>query len=348
MQPGRRFIAGATAAALVLVVAGFGVAAFDPVFSTGSPGRAGNGSPTSGPSSPLPKPTNTPGPSASPVKSSGPTPTLKTVAPSALPSSSKHPLGFVQVAETIVYFTEDGTRIPVVPIAGLQVQIQSGKAVYYALAGNKYGLKTGSYAGEFLPLVTMGQPDGSSAQTGAVVLAGPVVVRLTNDALASVKNEAGRWLVVLPLDLRGARAAAVDVSFDAFGLSGLANTPRVIVRFPGTLPLVEAVAANGGVHVHVEGLGITAWQVTDPARLSLPADKIDPAHAMNQLLIYGDGKASLAFDQLIDGRVPVGSPIMEVSGDVSVSLAVNGSHADVGPGNVLQVAGVPVFVATSS
>ncbi len=69
---------------------------------------------------------------------------------------------------------------------------------------------------------------------------------------------------------------------------------------------------------------------------------------MNQLLIYGDGASSLGFDQFIDGRLPVGSPIMDISGDVSVSLVVNGSHADLGTGKILQVDGVPVFVAASS
>jgi hypothetical protein len=236
----------------------------------------------------------------------------------------------------------------VVAVAGLEVQIQSGRAIYYALAGNKYGLKTGSYAGEFLPLVTMGQADGSSAQTGGIVLAGPVVSRLLSDALAHISGDADKWLVALPVDIRSARGASVDVTFNEFGLAGIANTPRILVNFSGSLPLVESIPTNAGAHVLVEGLNVTAWQVIDPARLALPPNKIDPAHAMNQLLIYGDGTASLASDQFIDGHLALGSPIMDVSGDVSISLVVNGSHADVGPDKVLQVSGVPVFVASSA
>jgi hypothetical protein len=346
MQPGRRFIAGMTVVAVALVVVGFGTAAIDPVFSGGS-GTPGNSAPSARPSSPPPRPSLTPVPSASPTRSAGPTPSSSPTPP-ATPSPSKHPVGFTLVGTTIFYIGNDGSRIPVVPVPGLQVQIQSGRAIYYALAGNKYGLKTGSYAGEFLPFVTMGQTDGSSIQTGGAVLAGPVVTKLVNDAIAAISDKSQKWIVALPVDIRTARDANVDVSFDGFGLSGISNTPRVLVRFPGFLPLVEAVPTNAGVHILVEGLGVTSWQVIDPARLQLPSNKIDPAHAMNQLLVYGDGAASLGYDQFIDGRLLVGSPIIDVSGDVSVSLVVNGSHADLGPEKVLQIAGVPVFVASSS
>jgi hypothetical protein len=194
----------------------------------------------------------------------------------------------------------------------------------------------------------MGQADGSSAQTGGAVLAGPVVAKMLADALGHISDPANRWIVALPVDIRAARGTMVDVSFDAFGLSGIENTPRVTVRFFGFMPLVETIPGNGGVHVLVEGLNVTSWQVIDPVRLNLPSTKLDPAHLMNQLLFYGDGPASLDFDQFLDGPRGIGSPIMDVSSNVSVSLVVDGSHADLGPDKVLQVAGVPVFVAASS
>jgi hypothetical protein len=334
-----------TAAALVVV--GFGVAALDPTFSAGKPSAVASSTLIAVGTSEQPRPTPTIPISASPSRSAVPSPTASIRSATPSPAPTRAP-GFVSSGDSSYYLTADGSRIPVVPVTGLAIQIQNGRAVYYANSGNKYGLKTGSYAGEFLPLVTMGQPDGSSAQTGAAVLAGPVANKLTTDALAHITDAANRWLVVLPLDIRAARGSFVDVSFDDFGLSGIANTPRVLIRFPGVLPLVEAVPSNGGVHVLVEGINVTRWQVIDPIRLNLSPNKIDATKAMNQLIVYGDGTPSLQFDQFIDGHLGMGSQVMDVSGDVSVSLAVTGSHSDIGPQNVLQIAGVPVFVASAS
>ena len=334
-------------AAVALVVVGFGVAALDPTLSAGKPSAAASRSPIAVGTTQQPRPTPTTPISATPSRSAVPSPTASTRSSTPSPAPTRAP-GFVSTADSIYYLTADGNRIPVAPITGLSVQIQNGRAAYYANSGNKYGLKTGSYAGEFVPLVTMGQPDGSSVQTGAAVLAGTVANKLTTDALAHITDPTNRWLVVLPLDIRAARGTFVDVSFDDFGLSGIANTPRVLIRFGGALPLVESVPSNGGIHVLVEGLNVTRWQVIDPVRLNLAPNKIDATKAMNQLIVYGNGTPSLEFDQFIDGHLGMGTQIMDVSGDVSVSLAVNGSHADMGPQNVLQFAGVPVFVAASS
>jgi hypothetical protein len=351
MQPGRRFIGVVTVLAVALVVVGFGVAALDPALplgGSGSPtGTGGYGSSASAGVT-LPTSTRTPAISASPSRPVA-TPSASAVdSPSPSPSPTKHPAGFSVIGETVTYFNTDGTSLPVAAVAGLEVRIQQGRALYYALAGNRYGLKAGSLAGEFLPFVTMGQSDGSSAQTGGSVLAGVVVTRLVNDAIARISDPADKWIVALPVDIRAVRQATVDVRFDAFGLAPLTNTPRVLIEFYGSAPLVESVPTNAGAHVLVEGLNVTAWQVIDPGRLSLPPDKIVAGHAMNQLLIYGDGTPSVDHDQLIDGRVAMGAQLMQVSGDVSVSLVVDGSHADLGPDKILQVEGVPIFVASSS
>lgn len=346
MQPGRRTVRGLIGVALALVVVGFGVAALDPSFGSGKPSVPASSSPSATGTKIVASPTATPVVSSTPTRSIGPSASASPSQAATTPAARSP--GFATSGETIVYLSSDGSRIPVVAVPGLTAQIQSGRAVYYANAGNKYGLKAGSYAGEFLPLVTMGQADGSSAQTGAAVLAGAVVNKLTTDALSHISDPANRWIIVLPVDIRTARGTFVDVSFDTFGLAAIENTPRVLIRFPGFLPLVESVPSNAGVHILVEGLNVTSWQVIDPARLNLPPNKIDPAKAMNQLVFYGSGSASLNFDQFIDGHLGVGTPIMDVSGDVSVSLAVDGSHADIRPQNVLQVAGVPIFVAASS
>ena len=253
-------------------------------------------------------------------------------------------MGFGVFEKGFAYFGDDGSITPVKPVADLEVRLQSGKAVYYALASNRYGLKAGSYAGEFIPQVTMGQFDGSSAQTGGITLAGPVVTKMINDRLASIPIESERWVVALPVDIRGLKSG-VDVSFDRYGLSLLSNTPRVVVRYAGSLPVVQSVPTNGGFHVLVEGLGVTAWQVIDPIRLTLPPGVLDPKHPMNQLLVYGNGMPSTPKNLSVDSKSAVGSVMLSASGEVCVSLVVDGSRADIDPSKILSVGDVPVFVA---
>jgi hypothetical protein len=349
MEPGRRVVAGLTTAAVALVA--IGIAAL--VFDAGLPGPGGtasqatrtvpahSGTPTASrsvaPSSPLPSGGGASA-SASPEISASPD-------ASAVPSPRSSV--FVAYGDGFAYVAEDGTQVPVPPVPGLEVLIQNGQANYFALASNRYGLKAGTSAGEFMPLVTMGQPDGSSAQTGGVVLIGAVASRLISDRLAATQADSDRWVVALPVDIRKAAGTNVSVAFDKFGLAGWSNTPRVIVRFTGSLRVTEAVPSNGGFHVLVEQLGLTRWQVIDPIRLKLPTDSIDPTHAMNELLVYGNGTPSATTDQFFDHSAAMGSLLLAATDDVSVSLVVNGSHADLGPDKVLTVGDVPVFVASN-
>jgi len=76
-----------------------------------------------------------------------------------------------------------------------------------------------------------------------------------------------------------------------FGLAGWSNTPRVQVQLPGSLPVVEIIPTTKA-SILVEGIGITPGRSStrsgDPR-----ANAIDPAHSMNQLLIYGDGTPTI-------------------------------------------------------
>ena len=357
MEPTRRAVAGLSGAALVLI--GIGVAAL--VFDSGL--SVGGGATTSHAGTTRQLPTATP---------SGPVPTVR-LSPSARggsatlsPSVSRSPAvspgpsgqrtGFGLQGTALIYFAADGTAIPVASVPGCEVRLEGGKAVYYALAGNKFGLKTGSYAGEFKPLVAMGQSDGSSAVTGAVVMAGPVVAKMIADELAAIPAGDNKWIVALPVDIR-TTTSIVTVSFDQFGLAGWSNTPRVVVGYPGSLPVVEINPNNEGFHVLVEALGVTAWQVIDPKRLTMAPDAIDSTYAMNQLLIYGSGTPTIPgvngpphdtlYDRKAGNPFPVGQVMLTATGDVSVSLVVNGSRSDLGPDRVLTVGDVPVFVAKS-
>jgi hypothetical protein len=274
------------------------------------------------------------------------TPGPRSPSPSPELSPTPRPAGFAVSGSSIVYYTGDGTIVPVPSIDGLRSALVGGKVIYSALAGNPYKLKIGSYAGEFRPNVTMQQTDGSTAQTGGIAAVGPVVSRLISDRLADLPESSGRWVVALPVDIRSSNNR-VDVTFDSFGLHGWSDTPRVAVRFVGQLPVVNAIPGNSGFHVLVEHLGVTAWQVIDPLRLALSQTELDPDHLMNQLLIYGNGTASTGRDVLVDERVDVGRVMLTAADEVSVSLVVRTSRADLGPDRVLQIGDVPVFVASS-
>ena len=345
----RRVVAWLTGAAFVLIGIGVLALVFNPVSSgVVLPIASGSGTAPVRSGSPRVGSSSTAPPSAS--SASGGSATIGpgiSSSPVASLSPSPHPIGFVQQGNDIIYYGSDGSRITVEPVVGLEVRIQSGRAIYYAQAANRFGLKADSYAGEFVPSVTMGQADGSSAETGGIVLAGSVVTRLIQDKLATIKSDFDRWIVALPVDIRSSLGSSVDVSFDQFGLAGWSNTPRVIVRFSGSFPVVEANPTNGGYHVLVEQLGVSAWQVIDPIRLSLSSGSIDSAHAMNQLLIYGTGAPSVQRDILDDRPVAVGQPMLSAADEVSVSLVVDGSRADLGPDKILTVGNVPVFVASS-
>jgi hypothetical protein len=351
MEPRRRVVAGLGGAAAVLIGIGVAAIVFDAGFGGGLPSIG-----TATTTLPTPSSNSLSGSPSAPISTHPGTGIPGTVPPSASASApassgpSQRTIGFMQQGNGFIYLAADGSVVPVPAVSGLEIVIDKGRALYYALASNKYGLLTNSYAGEFIPLVTMGQADGSSAETGGLALAGPVVAKLISDKLATITSDSDRWIVALPVDIRSSGKAIIDVSFDQFGLAGWSDTPRVVVRFAGSLPVVEANPTNGGFHVLVEGLGVTAWQVIDPVRLGLPTDAIDPAHSMNELLVYGSGTPTLDGSPVVrdinaDGRAAMGQLMIAASGDVSVSLVVAGSHADLGPDKILTVGNVPVFVA---
>ncbi|HEX7490765.1 MAG TPA: hypothetical protein VF337_03560 [Candidatus Limnocylindrales bacterium] len=349
MEQRRRVAFGMGGAAFALIAIGIAALVFDagvPGVGSATPAATATGTPGSNSPAVVASPTvQITGPigsgNSAPPRPSG------SASPKASDGTSQHPAGFVQTGDVLAYRTADGSLIPVQAVPGLEVQVDRGRAIYVALPSNRYGLRSGDYAGEFMPLVTMGQADGSTAETGGIVLTSRVVSTLTADRLASIQSDSDRWVVALPVDIRTAGKTNVDVAFDQFGLAGWNNTPRVVVRFGGSLPIVETNPSNGGFHVLVEQLGVTSWQVIDPIRLSLPAGLIDPNHAMNQLLIYGSGTPSVQRDVTYDGRASVGQLMLSAGTDVCVSLVVAGSRAELGPDKVLTVNGVPVFAAVN-
>jgi len=66
---------------------------------------------------------------------------------------------------------------------------------------------------------------------------------------------------------------------------------------------------------------------------------------MNELLVYGSGTPSTSKDVLVDHRVALGQPMLTASDEVSVSLVVNGSRADLARTKFSR-SGRPVFVAS--
>jgi len=273
MESRRRVVAGLTVAAVALIVAGIAAVAIDSG-STGPGPSTGSGRPRT---PPISHSAGVPSPSAiarTPSGSPGQTPPGVSPSPSIAPTPSGHGTGFVVRAGSIVYLAADGTVVPVETVPGLRTAIVDGRALYYAQPSNPYGLRFGTYAGEFIPNVTMQQADGSSAQTGGIVFVGAVTARLIADRLAATSVPSERWIVALPVDITGA-VKTVDVGFDVFGLHGWSDTPRVVVHFSGQMHVTNVIPENAGYHVLVEQLGVTTWQVIDPTRLTPGSELTD-------------------------------------------------------------------------
>jgi hypothetical protein len=344
MESRRRVATALTVAGVILIVAGLAAVAIDSGFAGGGPTVSLG---TASPSRPTTSPTASRAPSATPTASASPSlPAPSGSRPSPAPVKTPRPNGFAVVDNQIIYFSPDGTTEPMPSIVGLNAKLVDTQAIYYAASSNRFGLQAGDYAGEFMPNVATEQADGSSAQTGGVVLVANVVNRLIQDRLADITAAEDRWTVALPVDVRGTDKL-VQVSFDGFGLHGWSDTPRVVVRFSGELRVTNIIPSNSGYHVLVEELGVTRWQAIDPTRLTLSSEKLDPDHLMNELLIYGSGTPNVATDVLVNKSVPIGKTMLLASSDVSVSLVVRDSRADLGPDRILKVVDVPVFAASS-
>ena len=344
MESRRKVVAVLAIVGVALIVGGLAAVAIGSGSSDGGPslsfGPGSIGLPSASPSG---TPLITPMPSASGSAALTPSPSPSS---SATASASPRPGGFRSEGPQIVYVTSDGTPVPMPAVKGLTAKLVDGHALYYAPAHNRYGMRTNAVAGEFVPQVSIEQADGSSAQTGGVVLAGPVVTQLIADRLASIEDQADRWTVALPVDIRGT-THAIDVSFDDFGFHGWSDTPRVVVKFSGQMKVTEIIPNNAGFHVLVESLGLTTWQAIDPERLNLPETRLDPDHLMNELVVYGTGTTNLIADIMANHPIPVGRTMLLATDEVSVSLVVRDSRANLGPDRILTVGDVPVFAAAS-
>ena len=289
---------------------------------------------TASSSSPASAPIPSIAPSASPTTTAAPTPT---------PTPSPIPVGYSTGADgSLTYTTTTGAALKVPVIPGLVAGLADGKVTYTALASNPYGLKMGAYAGQFAPDVTVG-----SAPTGGVVLEGAVVAKLITDRLAAIPAQKDKWVIPLPVDIRGTKST-VAVTTDNGGFPDWKPTPRVLVSFAGSAPLVNPRPQNEGYRIVLSDQAAETWLFCDPYLVLRLNGGIVPGHEMSFVVTYGTDKTDIS-SQIEHGEsVSVGYKVAEIWSNASIVIGTNvGGYLAIGADKLLNVAQVPVFIAAN-
>jgi len=200
--------------AILLVVAALAAcAAPTPTPPTATPVPTRTSAPTQG--APAQEPEATPVP-PTPTETMTPTSTATAIistrtaisTETAIPSQyEKLPTG------EYVYTAENGEKITIGKIAGLKQELLACSTgdlivVYLAEKDNKYGLKEGEYAGEFLSNVVVNNKKEETTTQGGIRLVAPVVQKIMDDTNTPEAIKAGKWQIAFPLDPGNNRQSA--------------------------------------------------------------------------------------------------------------------------------------------
>jgi hypothetical protein len=276
-----------------------------------------------------PSPTATATPSPSPVPA--------TPSPTAVPTAA--PTGYeTQPDGTIYWYTDSGDREAVPAIDGLTAEVQGGKTLYTAKAGNSFGLKAGAYAGAFIRYVKV-----EDKQTGGVVLEPQVVNKLIQDKLATIPNQADKWVAPIPLNITDA-TADTDVAI-SFASDVRTNHLEVAtVHFRTTLEVTDIVPGTSGIEIwtnmYYGNTYLTEFSDTHRDGIALGAE-------MSYLFVSGNFEGALP-SMATPVTTSFGSSICKATGSIVVALVGSGTDGrDLTPDKALYVpnADVPVFVA---
>jgi len=213
------------------------------------------------------------------------------------------------------------------------------------LSSNPYGLRLAPTPANSWPNVAMQQADGSSAQTGGIVLVGPVASRLIANKVASYAVQADR----LDRGSAGGHQGRRQVRkrhVRSVRPTGWLDTRGSLSSSPVSCPC-QHHPATPVTHVLVEQLGSRPGRSSTRPGSACRLAVLDPKHLMNELLVYGTGTPSAHTDVAFNRAVPVGRQMLSATTEVSVLPGGPRQPGRSGPDRVLTVNGVPVFVASS-
>ncbi|MDH7475960.1 MAG: hypothetical protein QHH09_00615 [Microgenomates group bacterium] len=299
--------------------------------------------PTATPS-PTPEPSPTPTTTPEPPPTSTPSPTpepTSTPTPTEAPTETTVPSQYEKLTTgEYIYTTEAGEKITIGKIAGLKQDLLASstgdlKVVYRAEKNNPYGLSEGDYGGEFCPGVFTGRPE---KQTGGLVLNSKVSLKILKDQLAKIPNQRDRWLIPLPVDIRGLQKVVLLYE------SGYGDyqVPVIKILFSG-----EALVSN--VMPNVTTLRVArniyyGWVFFGNFRRVEPyTDKVYPGREMDYVTVAGQ-MTDFSSNSTIE--VSFGEKVSFVKSFAIVSVGAVNEHFTSTPDKTLSVGGLPVFVAT--
>jgi hypothetical protein len=282
-----------------------------------------------------PSPTATAQPSPTATATPSPSPVPATPSPTAVPTAA--PTGYEpQPDGTIVWYTDSGDRQAVPAIDGLTAEVQGGKTLYMAKAANSYGLKAGAYAGAFIRYVKV-----EDKQTGGVVLEPQVVNKLIQDKLATIPNQADKWVAPIPLNITDA-TADTDVALSFASEYPTTNVKVATVGFQGSLEVTDIVPGSDGrelVTLTNMNYGNTYYsQFMQDHR-----DGITLGEEMSFLSVSGNFQADLPPTV----ETSFGKFVCKASGSIVIGLLLGNGGSDLTSDKALYLpdTNVPVFVA---
>ena len=240
-----------------------------------------------------------------------------------------------------VYTTEKGEKITIAKIAGLRQDLlvsSTGdlKVNYRAEKNNPYGLSEGDYGGEFCPGVFTGRPE---KQTGGLTLNAKVSLKILQDQLAKIPNQKDKWLIPLPVDIRGLQKVVLLYE------SGYGDyqIPVIKILFSGEAP-VSNVMPNV-TRLRVMQNSYYGWiYIGDFCRVDPYIDFVYPGREMDYISVGGQ---MTEFSSNITVEGGFGEKVSFVKSSAIVNLAASKEFFTPTPEKTLSVGGLPVFVAAN-
>jgi hypothetical protein len=227
--------------------------------------------------------------------------------------------------------------VPSMESYGLKAEPKDGKVIYTAEAGNKVGLEAGAYGGEYQPYVSI---DGKL--TGGESFVPQVVLQLIKDKLATIPNQADKWIATVPLDIRGA-TADTDLNitfikgFDTYAI-GIAS-----ISFNGELPVTNIIP--GSTQAKINKNSYYNWLYFNHDRR--PIDSLSPTNPISDLMVGGPFEGVTDLEMI---NATFGETVCTATGPIIVTETAGADSKDITSKNMLYVAGpdgsnVPVGVA---
>jgi len=185
------------------------------------------------------------------------------------------------------------------------------RVTYIAEAGNVYGVEAGKYLGEYKKEVIF-----ENQEVGGVALMPVVAEKLLRDKLASITNEADKWVAIIPADISELKTnePKIDVNIVDF-FNGQDTFKDVFLKIDINKNVSISCPILGNEVVNTTGnISPIAFDLNNKFNINYP----NSADTHNQF-IYVTNYSKLPI--INEGRIPFGSKIAEMATSIAVFKA---------------------------